>query len=218
MNANLNPHLRGVLVAVHLLAITAGSLPVLVDERILTPETWKDPVAVQEFRRWSDALGRIGIERSVDDVGAMLWDVASSILRFQRNAQAPFQGYYREAGTRQRWRMFPASVEETPRFRIDVQRDGRWETIYRMGDPDRAWGREHFDRDRVRAALNLYAWGLYPESYEQFVDWIAARAPGEGQVRVGFEALPAVAPGDAGRLREGSDWPKQRLVRERERQ
>ncbi len=216
-NAKVIPHLRGTLVAVHLVAITAGSLPVLVDERILTPETWKDPVALQEFGRWSNGLAQIGIERSVDEVGAMLWDVASSVLRFQRTVQAPFQGYYQEAGTRQRWRMFPASVEETLRFRIDVERNGGWETIYRMGDPERPWGREHFDRDRVRAALNLYAWGLYPESYEQLVDWIAARAPGEGKVRIGFEALPAIAPGEAGRHREASDWPEQRLVRERER-
>ena len=90
--------------------------------------------------------------------------------------------------------MFPGAIEETPRFRIDVERGGNWETWYRMGDPLHSWGREHFDRDRLRAALNLYAWGLYPESYEALVDWIAARVPEADRVRVGFELVPALAP------------------------
>jgi hypothetical protein len=192
---------RGVLVALHLLAISVGALPVIVDERALTPEVWKDPLAQREFDRFSQILGGLGIRRSPEETGRHLWDLASAVLHTQRALQRPFQGYYREAGTRQRWRMFPSAIEETPRFRIDVERGGNWETWYRMGDPLHAWGREHFDRDRVRAALNLYAWGLYPESYEALVDWIAARVPEADRVRVGFEMVPALAPDAAATAR-----------------
>lgn len=208
---------RGVLVALHLVAITAGSLPVLVDERALTPSAWKDPVALQEFHRWSEVLGRFGIERTPEETGAILWNVASGVLHGQRAAQRPFDVYYREAGTRQRWRMFPAAVEEMPRLRIDLEREGNWETLYRMGDPAHDWGGDYFDRDRVRAALNLYAWGLYPESYEQLVDWIAVRAPGEGRVRVGFELLPAIVPGAGSASRDVRSWPEEKRVRIRTR-
>lgn len=192
----MNAELRGVLVAVHLLAITAGSLPVIVDERALTPEAWREPVAQQEFQRFSALLARTGMACTPEEVSANLWNLASGVLHTQRFLQRPFQLYYQEAGTRQRWRMFPGAVEENPRFRIDVEREnGVWETLYRMGDPAHDWEHEHFDRDRVRAALNLYAWGLYPESYEQLVDWIAAKVPGEGRVRGAFELVPAVPPG-----------------------
>ena len=188
--------LRGVLVAVHLVAITVGSLPVIVDERALTPEAWNEPVAQQEFQRFSQLLAGSGIQRSPAQVGEDLWKLASGVLHAQRFLQRPFQSYCQEAGTRQRWRMFPGAVEETPRFRIEVDRQGNgaWELWYAMGDPVHNWEHEHFDRDRVRAALNLYAWGLYPESYEEMVDWIAARVPGTGRVRVGFDLLPAIGP------------------------
>ena len=68
-----------------------------------------------------------------------------------------------------------------------------------MGSPEHRWLAHHFERDRFRAALNLYAWGLYPETYEQFVDWLAAEAkrdfPNATRLRVGFEIVPAMKPG-----------------------
>lgn len=191
-------HARGILVAIHVVAITVGSLPVLVDQRVLTPEAWQDPIAQAEFADWADRLTAWGFETTQEDVAQSSWDTASGILAVQQTLNRPFQPYYQIAGTRQRWRMFPAAVEEPVRLRIDVETNQIWETVYLMGSSDKRWLAGHFDRDRFRAALNLYAWGLYPETYEQFVDWLAAEAerdfPNANQIRIGFEVVPAMDP------------------------
>ena len=195
------PQIRGILIAIHVLAIVVGSLPVLVDERVLTPEAWNDPIAQQEFEAWADRLTALGMETTPDQFGQGAWNAASGILRVQRALTRPFEPYYHIVGTRQRWRMFPAAVEEPVRMRIDIESDGEWRTIYRMGSAQEDWGAPYFDRDRFRAALNLYAWGVYPESYEQFVNWLAEEVrtdfPEATRFRVGFQIEPAMKPGDS---------------------
>lgn len=192
------PHVRGALILLHAVAITAGSLPILIDERGLTPETWNDPLARKEFAQWAD---RIGVTEEQFSEGA--WNAASGILKTQRALQSPFQLYYAEAGTRQRWRMFPGALEEPTRLRIDLEEAGTWRTIYLMGvtDPQVSWLKPRFDRDRFRAALNLYAWNVYPDAYEEFIHWLAKQAardfPDATRLRVSFEVLPALKPAEA---------------------
>ena len=189
--------------AIHVVAIAIGSLPILTDERGLTPETWNDPIAQREFEVWSKRLTNWGIETTAEEFSEGAWSAASGILRVQRTFQTPFVPYYEVAGTKQRWRMFPGAVEEPTRLRIDVQVDGRWRTVYRMGSADEVWLARYFDRDRFRAALNLYAWGVHEESgaYDQFVGWLANRAaadfPDATRMRVGFEIVPAMRPGES---------------------
>jgi len=202
-------HWVGAFVAFHLLAITLGSLPVLVDERGLNEEMFQDPVVQAEFENWAETLTDLGVEVTSEEFGDFMWSTASNILHTQRSLQAPFEFYYEEAGARQRWRMFPGAVEEPTRLRIDLRlgdSEGEWRTVYLMGsrDPEQRWLAKWFDRDRFRAALNLYAWDVYPEAYAEFVIWLAEQArrdfPEATQLRVGFEVLPALTPEQA---REG---------------
>jgi hypothetical protein len=188
------PQIRAALILVHVLAITAGSIPVIVDKRAMTEEAWQDPIAQEEFERWSERMQGWGIDASPEDVEKSAWAVAAGILEFQTAVQAPFLPYYEFFGSRQRWRMFPAPVKNPVRLRIDVETGGEWVTVYRMGSREEKWLAHFFNRDRFRAALNLYAWNVYPEAYEEFVDWAAAQAaidfPAGARVRIGFEVLP----------------------------
>ncbi len=181
------------------MAITVGSLPILVDERVLTPDAWQDPIAQGEFAAWSKRLTDWGIETSPAEFEQGAWNAASGILQVQRSLTRPFQPYYEFAGTRQRWRMFPAAVEEPVRLRVDVRIAETWRTVYLMGSPDQRWLARYFDRDRFRAALNLYAWGIHPKSYTEFVDWLRHEVrrdfPEATQLKVGFEIVPALPPG-----------------------
>lgn len=211
------PHWQGILIALHLVAITVGSLPVLVDERGLTEETFQDPLVQAEFKIWAE---RLNVDP--EDFGDGVWNAASGLLHTQRALQAPFEPYYEIAGTRQRWRMFPGALENPSRLRIDVLEEGDWRTVYRLGshDPGEQWLAKWFDRDRFRAALNLYAWDVYPEAYEEFVTWLAKVAaddfPTAERIRVGYEVVSALSPEEAraGIHREPKPWEEARQTRE----
>ncbi|MEM0896944.1 MAG: hypothetical protein AAGJ79_08650 [Verrucomicrobiota bacterium] len=185
------PHLRAALILFHVIAITAGSIPVLVDERAMTKDAWQDPVAQEEFEKWAE---RLGGDWTAQEVELIAWSLANGLLDFQSAAKAPFEPYYDYLGTRQRWRMFPAAVKNPKRFRIDIQTDGKWETVYLMGSKEKSWLADYFDRDRFRSLLNLMAW----ESIDRtgFRMWVMAQAadqfPHADYIKVGFEVLPAL--------------------------
>jgi len=196
----------------HLLAITAGSLPVLVDERGLDREAWQDPLVQNEFRAWAERIREWGIEVGPADVEAAAWRFARVTLAANRRVTAIFEPYYRWLGTRQRWRMFPAAVERPVRFVIEIDPGtGIWEPVYRMGWGGEEWGARWFDRDRMRAALNLYAWGISAEGYDDLVTWLEAEVgtsfPGAERMRVGF--VPVRVMGFDGAWREAQGAGKQ---------
>ncbi|MEM9478299.1 MAG: hypothetical protein AAGA58_01415 [Verrucomicrobiota bacterium] len=199
------PHARAALILFHIIAITAGSIPVLVDERAMTKEAWQDPVAQDEFKKWAE---RLGDDWTAEDVESTAWTVAKGLLDFQSAVEAPFEPYYQFSGTRQRWRMFPAPVKNFPRLRIDIQSaNSEWTTVYQMGSSEHQWLAHYFNRDRFRAALNLYAWGVHEEAYEEFTAWTARQAakefPKASKLRVSFESIPAIEKVDASNQIEG---------------
>ena len=198
MNKNWLPHLRGILVAVHILAVMAGAFPVIVDRRGLDREMWKTPIAQNEIEKVTARLVDLGIETTPADVGEKAWQAASRLVVFQENIQRPFGFYYREMGVRQRWRMFPAPVKERSGVVVEVKTDGKWKTVYEMGDRNHQWLAGHFNRDRFRAALNLYRWEMHPESLGELADWLAVRAsddfPESTALRLRFSVSPCVHP------------------------
>ncbi len=216
-----------ILMAIHLIAITVGSLPILVDERGLKPEVFEDPLVQAEFATWARRFSYLGIEVSADEFGQGVWKAAETLLHTQRTLQQPFELYYEEAGTRQRWRMFPGAVEDPMRLRIDAyygEATG-WRTAYLMGSgaPEHQWLAQWFTRDRFRAALNLYAWNVYPGAYDEFAEWVASQAglpladgAPPARLRMGFEVVPALGLEQSRQrqAREPLPWAEAKGVRE----
>ncbi|MEM0968276.1 MAG: hypothetical protein AAGJ31_02905 [Verrucomicrobiota bacterium] len=215
-------HLLGIFVLYHMGSILVGSMPLLVDERGLQPEAWEDPLVQTEIHRWSEFLQGMGWkEANAERVQGILWEIAETNLRFHRRANQVFRGYAEWAGAKQRWRMFPAAVEEPVGFRLEmVEVGGQRRTLYAMLAPSERWRAHWFDRDRMRAALNLYAWGLEPDGYEEFVSWLAEEVidafPNAVEIRVGFAPHPVVpfphSRGEEDR-RPGRKWRNERVVR-----
>ena len=141
----------------------------------MDPELWKDPMLVEELSGWSERLGEAGVDMTPEVLRDGLYDWAGRILEVQTTLKAPFEGYYEVAGARQRWRMFPAPDLVPYRLHIDVFDFDTWEPVYRLREPDRAWMADQLEVDRLKSALNMYAWDLYPEAYEDFAQFVATR-------------------------------------------
>lgn len=181
-------------VLVHVIAIVAGSFPLLVDKRGMDWEKWNEPVVNREFEMWGE---RLGLDPERLKRGA--WRASGGLNEIVYGARAPFKPYYHLCGTRQRWRMFPAPEMDPFRFEIELQNaDGTWRPIFVQHDEEADWMAGQLEHDRFRAALNLYAWDVYPDGYEAFVDWVADQArwdfPDARSVRVHFRVLEGKTP------------------------
>lgn len=210
------PHVRACLIALHVLAIFIGSLPVMVDERGMKREAWADPLVQEEFANWAVLLQGWGADLSAEELEEHAWQWSGKVLRVQSALRGPFEPYYALCGTRQRWRMFPAPVPQAMSFQIEIEEAGAWRTLYEFQGEGMNWHRDWFDQDRMRAALNLYAWNVYPEAWEQAVDWLAGLAaedfPSASRIRVCFPVVPALTVGEAraGMRDPGADHPPPR--------
>jgi hypothetical protein len=165
-------HALAALVTVHLLAVTLQALPAPSggeDRR-----TWADPTVQAELDAWHGRLGGLlGLDREGFEDG--LYALVRTIMGTRRAVLAPFDPYYRYAGTWQSWRMFVAPHRYPARLEIAVREAGQWRVVYLERDPDAAWMADLFDHDRARAAVFRYSWPNYRRSWDELVDWLAPR-------------------------------------------
>jgi hypothetical protein len=190
--------MRAVLVLVHIVAIVVGAFPVLVDERGMKKEAWAHPLVEAEFANVSQQLERLGVPRDPEEVKQMAWDTSLRWNRTLATLRSPFQFYYAEAGTRQRWRMFPAPVLQPVTFSIEREQEGEWRPVFLQRDAETQWRAKLLQHDRFRASFNLYYWTapLDPDmesAYQEVIHWIATEVRndfGPGRVRVLWRELP----------------------------
>ncbi len=202
-------HARAVLVAVHVLAVTAMALPA--PGGAMKRSAWADPTVQAELGAWAGRLQGLGLDLTREDLEARLWDLAVGVTRVRRAGLAPFRPYYRLCGTAQSWRMFVAPHRFPARLQVDIDRGKGWETVYVSRSATYTWRARQLDHDRLRAVTFRYAWHAYRGAYVGMADWLAEaarddfpearrlrvrylkqRTPSPGEVRRGFE--PAVEP------------------------
>ncbi len=183
-------HLRGLLVALHLVAITLLALPAVGEG--LNRWAWQDPTVQDEFADWTARLNRWGVAVTRQEFEDHLFDAASAYESARGRALAPFGPYYEWCGTFQSWRMFAGPHRYPSRLHIDVEEAGTWRPIYVKSDPQHAWLAERLDHYRMRPFLYRLSWYRYAEfgDFDELARWVAGRAardfPAADRVRVRF--------------------------------
>lgn len=167
-------HLRAVLIATHLVAITLMALPN--PGSGLQRSAWKDATVQQEFGVWRGRLAALGWELEPAEFEQFLWSNAMAFHKGRKAVIAPFDWYYRYCGTWQSWRMFVAPHRYPARLEIAIDRgDGTWDAIYQARSPTLNWNREQLDHERLRAAVFRYGWPAYKRTWTQFAIWNAGK-------------------------------------------
>jgi hypothetical protein len=187
---------RGALLALHLLAITAMALPAP-GSGALDRASWADPTVQAEVRAWSQRLSRVGWVVEPNRLEAGAWAVASTVGGLRGMILAPLQPYYRYFGTWQSWRMFVAPHRFPTTTSLEVELDGAFVAVFVEGDPERAWRAGLLGHERSRSLLFRLGWERYAAWREHFLAWFAREAAEEwpeatrARLRVTRRATPS---------------------------
>jgi hypothetical protein len=176
------PHLRGLLVALHVIAVLLMAFPA--PGGGMNRSAWKDPTVKAELSIWQERLAGLGIGEgwTYDEFEQELWDFARAFTGARASVLAPFEPYHRWCGTRQSWRMFVAPHMHPARLVIRVRAADTgggtegWTVVYRQLDGDANWQEKSFESDRFRSVLFRYPWKAYRRSWAQLSLWIRDRA------------------------------------------
>ena len=189
------PHVRAVLIGLHVLSLVVLSLPDA--GAVHNRRRWQTANARSDLRQLADRLQRWGLDTDEHRLERTLWDMGTAYLRVQQPIAAPFRWYARVTGSRQAWRMFASPQRHPAELHVDLERNGRWETIYVPHSDQYAWNREQFEHNRFRKFLGRFARGFIPQHYDEAAHWVATRAaiehPNATQVRVRlyrYDTLP----------------------------
>jgi hypothetical protein len=184
-------HVRALLVALHLLAVTLMALPSVGEGMFRS--AWQAPTVQEEFADWTARLNRCGIPITQRQFEDDLFDTASAYESARGEALSPFGPYYDWCGTLQSWRMFAGPQRYPSRLEIDVEEGGSWRPVYVKSDPKNAWLAVRLDHYRMRPFVYRLSWYRYaPEfpDFDELARWVAARAahdfPDASRVRVRF--------------------------------
>lgn len=163
------PHLRAVLVFLHLVAVVTLAIPSL---RVgLDRGSWSDPTVQDELRAWADRLGM-----TPKELEEHAWQFAQGWSRLHERIAWPFEPYRTYVGVRQPWVMFVAPHRHPSRLEIEVLERGEWRRIYRERSSEHEWKRSIFDHDRMRSAIFRFSWDRYAPNYREFSEWAAKEA------------------------------------------
>jgi hypothetical protein len=207
-------HLRALLVALHLVAITVLAAPSVGEG--LSRWAWQDPTVQDEFADWTDRLNRWGVAITRQEFEDDLWEAATAYESLHGRALAPFWRYYEWCGTFQSWRMFAGPHRYPSRLLIDIEEGGAWRPVYAQRDPDHAWLAEQLDHYRMRPYLYRLSWYRYADGsggFDQMTRWVAGHAahdfPQAQRVRVRFFKFRTLSPEEvkAGRPVSGEFVP-----------
>ncbi|MEM6928357.1 MAG: hypothetical protein AAF602_15595 [Myxococcota bacterium] len=205
------PHLRAVLIVLHVAVITFHAMPTVGGG--LSRTAWKTPTVQGEFRAWSERLQGLGFDVEIADLEDPLWAIAVGWEKGRRTMLKPVMPYLRYCGTYQSWRMFVAPHRYPGRLHIDIDRGSGWEPIYVARSPEHAWRRHWLDHDRFRAAIFRYAWKHFRKGRAEFANWVTRRVerdyPDAERVRVSFMRYRTRSPEE---VRAGTPADEKRVL------
>ncbi len=197
------PHLRAVLVLLHIFAVVAVAVPAPHGGR--DRRAWRDPTVQAEFAAWGARLRAWGVPWTDARLEDHLWTFATHYMRARQLVLAPIRPYNRYLGTGQSWRMFVAPHRQPSRLEVALQDGDAWQVVYlqtRSGDD---WLEGLLEHDRTRSVLFRYAWPAYRGRYKRLSSWLAHRAledfPDASAVRVRWLRQRSPSPAE---LRSGN--------------
>lgn len=186
--AHIWPHVRAILVALHLFAVTFCALPSVGSG--MNRKAWKQPTVQGEFAAWTGRFNAIGIDITKDELENFLWDFASKYEQRRDKIMAPFVPYFRYCGTWQSWKMFVAPHRYPARMEIEIDSGSGWEPVFVARSSEHTWLRSWMDHDRLRAATFRYGWEHFRGTRNELADWLAKLAardfPEGKQLRLSF--------------------------------
>lgn len=172
------PQIRGVLVALHVLAVFMLAFPA--PAGVMQRSAWRDPSVQAEFRIWTDRANALGIGVSQQEFEDFIYELATGFMDVRNAAIAPARPYGDYLGVRQDWRMFSAPHRFPTRLHIEIEENGEWRTLYVELSDEFTWRRTFFEHHRVRRLLFLHGWSQFRRRYESFARYVA------GEVAVEF--------------------------------
>jgi hypothetical protein len=159
---------RGVLIALHLGALTLLGLP----EPAVEGNNMDDPDVIAWFDRTHASMRSWGIPIAYEtfkDWG-MVW--GARWLAVRDATLWPIETYARYTGAHQHWAMFGSVPTESAIFFMEGQTATGWEQIHQCRYGERTWRKEFFDQERVRSLLNLFIKKKSRDTYDQFGRWL----------------------------------------------
>jgi hypothetical protein len=192
------PHLRALLILVHLFAISVLAMPA--PGSGLNRSAWSDPTVTAEFDAWRERLASWGVDYTADEFEEQLWTVAETYQGGVNVVVKPFRPYYRYCGTQQSWRMFVAPHRNPAILHFEIHEEGEWRPLYVEGSTEYTWNGELLDHDRARSAMFRYAWSSYRRDWRRFSSWFAQQAANEfpeaTQLRAYYWKYRTLSPAD----------------------
>ena len=182
---NAWPHVRTVLIGLHVLAVVALSLPT--PYAVSNRKQWQNPNMQADLQQWSERLGWLGYDDK-DELEEDLWSLAQSYLRFRKRFIRPFQAYSKYSGTRQGWRMFANPRFESAVLHIDILRAGAWQPLYRPHSDEYDYMGDTFRHNRYRKLLGRLGLEEMTGTYNLLAHFLARQAlrahPDAAKVRI----------------------------------
>jgi hypothetical protein len=201
------PAIRGVLVALHVLAVVVLSLPS--SGQLTDARRWESANTKVEMQRWAAMLEGWGIETTPESLAHRLRGWADGYARARRLVAAPFDRYAELSGARQGWSMFASPQKVPAELHVDVRVGSSWTPLVRPWDRTLDWRLDAREHHRVRKALGRLARAFRAERYEGLARWLATEAardfPDVEEIRVALwhQPSPSIAQARAGTMPEG---------------
>jgi hypothetical protein len=196
-------HLRGVLIAAHLLAMAALCIPP--PPAGGSRSSLEGDVMQQIIDEWRGSVNAVGFDISQDRATDLVFAGSTHIRELRSTLQRWPRRYARLAGTSQSWSMFAYLKRRPALLRVELEEDGAWRTLYQARSADHTWQARALDSERFRAFMNRYSSHTGRKGFLHLVEWLARRAeedfPAATQVRVEMQELRLSPP--AKTLREG---------------
>jgi hypothetical protein len=193
------PHIRALLVGLHIVAITAMAFPAPGEGMVRS--AWKDPTVRVELDRWHALFARCGIDWTREQFEEGLWEAASTYMNTRARILDPFGPYYEWCGTMQSWRMFTGPHRFPSRLWIEVEEQQTWRPVYVQRHAVHDWLAWYLDRYRFRPVLYRFSWYRHVPGYQgidEFARWVARHAardfPDAERVRVRLHTFRTPSP------------------------
>ncbi len=195
MKLSVPPKLRATLLAFHVVAVIALSLP---GPQVASSARWNSRLMQKDMADWAAQLRAIGINVTAEEFGRGVRSLAEGYVALRNQIVSPFDLYARVTQARQGWAMFASPQRHPAELRVDGLVGGRWQPLVRPHDPEAAFMSDYLRHNRVRKFQGRFARALRNGYYDDFAAFLARRAfharPDVERVQVSLFSYAALGP------------------------